>query len=197
MSKSGHAQAAQTVDTHVIAQLFNITERRVQQLVKESVLGATTVKGNLRFDFVIATQQYIKHLTELAKNKSGKQAMSELERQKLEAEVKYKDAKAAILELEQKELEGLMHHSDDVEAMITDLIMTVRAMILGMPGRLAVDLAAMSHPAEIQIRIRSEGNSILEALTHYEYDPEVYAQKVRERQGWHDKTGGADEEDFQ
>jgi hypothetical protein len=154
-----------------------------------------TVKGNLRFDFVSATRQYIRHLTERAENRSGKLALSELERQKLEAEIKYKDAKAAILELEQKELEGLMHRSDDVEAMITDLIMTVRAMILGLPGRLAVDLAGISSPAEIQVRVRAEGNGILEALTLYEYDPEVYAREVRERQGWKDKADGFDDED--
>jgi phage terminase Nu1 subunit (DNA packaging protein) len=196
MANATAGQTPQTVGSRTIAQLFSITERRVQQLVKEGVLSATTVKGNLQFNFVYAVQAYIKHLTDRAENRSGTQALSELERQKLEAEVKYKDAKAAILELEQKELEGLMHRSDDVEAMTTDLIMTIRAMILTLPGRLAVDLANISNPAEIQTRIRAEGNSILDELTNYEYDPEAYAQRVRERQGWRDKIGNADEEDI-
>jgi phage terminase Nu1 subunit (DNA packaging protein) len=195
MNNAGTAQAGQNVGTAVIAQLFNITERRVQQLVKEGVINATTVKGDLQFNFVYTTQQYIKHLTERAENKSGKIALSELERQKAEADVRLKEAKAAILELEQKELEGNFHRSEDVEAATTDLVMTIRAMIIALPGRLAVDLAEMSNPAEIQKQISAEGNSILDELTKYEYNPDSYAQKVRERQGWHDKAGGTDEED--
>ncbi|MBQ2361997.1 MAG: hypothetical protein II287_00115, partial [Bacteroidaceae bacterium] len=41
-----------------------------------------------------------------------------------------------------KELEGKMHRSEDVEAVMTDLVYTIRSMLMALPGRLAVDVVS-------------------------------------------------------
>ena len=86
--------------------------------------------------------------------------------------------------MERDELRGKMHRSEDVEAMTSDLVFSIRAMMLALPGRLAIDLADMDKPAEVSERIKGEVYKILEELSKYEYSAEAYRARVRERQGW-------------
>ena len=77
-----------------------------------------------------------------------------------------------------------MHRSEDVEAVITDLVYLIRSMLVALPGRLAVDAAQAQTAAEASVIIRKEVYKILEELADYQYDPEEFAKRVREREGW-------------
>jgi hypothetical protein len=57
-------------------------------------------------------------------------------------------------------------------------------MMIALPGRLAIDVVGAKTAAEASNMIRAEAYKILEELSNYRYDPEVYAKRVRERQGW-------------
>lgn len=92
-----------------------------------------------------------------------------------------------------KELEGTMHRSEDVEAVMTDLVYNIRSMLIALPGRLAVDVVAAQTAAEASEIIRAEVYKILEELAAYKYDPEEYARRVRDREGWSDLSDDADD----
>ena len=83
----------------------------------------------------------------------------------------------------------MMHRSEDVEAVMTDLVYTIRSMLMALPGRLAVDVFGAGSAAEASDLIRAEVYKILAELAGYRYDPEVYAQRVREREGWIEPPG--------
>lgn len=168
--------------TQVIAKLFGVSTRRIEQLKAEGV-----IKGEGRptkYDLLPTIQAYIRYLSDKANGREKKQTDSELETSKLEAESRYKTAKAEMAELELQELQGELHRASDVEAITTDHVMFLRSMLMALPGALAVDLAAIDKPAEAADRIRREVNSILNRLANYRYDPEEYKKRVRERQGW-------------
>ena len=78
-----------------------------------------------------------------------------------------------------------MHRSEDVEAVMTDLVYNIRSMLVALPGRLAVDVTGSSrHPPR---RLRSSAQRSTRSSTElagYKYDPEVYARRVRDREGW-------------
>ena len=112
---------------------------------------------------------------------------------KLNGEARIKQAKAEIEELKLKELRGELHRAEDIEALVTDHALYIRSMLLAMPGKLAVDIAGLGTAAEISARIRKEVYYILECASEYKYDPEEYARRVREREGWKEVT--EDEED--
>ena len=78
--------------------------------------------------------------------------------------------------------------------MTTDLVFTIRSMMLALPGRLAIDLAPIDKPAEISERIKQEVHAILQELSNYTYDAEAYKKRARDRQGWSDMTKDADDE---
>ena len=177
----------------IIAKLFGVTDRRVQQLAKEGVIPAASVRP-YKFDLLPTVQAYIRYLSDKANGKDSKSADTvQAEADKLRAEADLKQSKAKIADMQLKELEGKMHRSEDVEAVTNDLVYTVRSMIMALPGRLAMDVVQASNANEASALIRSECYKILNELAGYQYDPEVYRRRVRDREGWSDAL--ADEAD--
>lgn len=168
----------------IIAKLFGVTERRVQQLAKDGVIPVAQ-KRPYKFDLLPTVQAYIKHLSEKANGKEQKSTDTvQAEADKLRAEADLKQSKAKIADMQLKELEGKMHRSEDVEAMTNDLVYTVRSMIMALPGRLAMDVVQVTTANEASALIRSECYNILNELAGYKYDPEAYQRRVRDREGW-------------
>ena len=59
-----------------------------------------------------------------------------------------------------------------------------------LPGKLAVDLSGEHTAAEQAERVKKEVYYILNCLADYQYDPEEYAKRVRERKGWENLREG-------
>ena len=85
-----------------------------------------------------------------------KQMLQELDLDKLSEELK-----ATIAKLEAEELKGTMHRAEDVAALTEDLVYTIRGALNALPGRLAVDVAAVSTPAEASEVIRKEVSKVM------------------------------------
>lgn len=168
----------------IIAKLFGVTDRRVQQLAKEGIIPSAQQKP-YKFDLLPTVQAYIKYLSDKANGKEAKSTDTvQAESDKLRAEADLKRSKADIADMQLKELEGKMHRSEDVEAMTNDLVYTIRSMIMALPGRLAMDVVQVKTASEASALIRAECNKVLEELAEYKYDPEAYQRRVRDREGW-------------
>ncbi|MBQ9229068.1 MAG: hypothetical protein IJ680_01260 [Paludibacteraceae bacterium] len=182
------------VDSKTIAMIFDMGVRNVQLLAQEGTITAIK-KGNAnKYDLLPTIKQYIKYLKEKANGRQESSKDAEQESIKLKAEADLKRSKADMAELQLKELRGEMHRSEDVEAVMTDLIYTIRSMLTALPGRLAVDVAGAATPAEASEIIRAEVYKVLEELAGYKYDPEEYARRVRDREGWRELANGGDDE---
>ena len=177
--------------TAIVAKLFNLTERRVQQLAKDGIIDGRKVDGAYQFDLLPTVQKYIAYLSDKANGRDTKN--KKVEEEKLTAEADLKRAKADMADLQLKELQGKMHRSEDVEAITTALVYTIRSMIIALPGRLAVDVAAAQTAPEASEIIRRECFAVLEELSNYKYDPDEYAKLVREREGWQELADDAEE----
>ena len=178
--------------TDIIAKLFDLDVRRVQQLAKEGILPAASQRP-YKFDLLPTVKAYIRYLRDRANGKEAKTADTvKAEADKLRAEADLKQSKAKIAELQLKEQEGKMHRSEDVEALTNDLVYTARSMIMALPGRLAMDVVQAGSANEASALIRTECYKILDELAGYQYDPEAYRRRVRDREGWSDAL--ADEE---
>lgn len=178
------------VGVAVIAKIFGVSTRRIEQLKAEGIIqgqGKPT-----KYDLLPTIQAYIKYLSDKANGREKKEATAELEEQKLQAEVRIKNAKAAQAELALKEIQGKYHRAEDVEAITTDLVFQLRALLMAMPGKLAVDLAGTHTATEQADRVKQEVHYILTTIANYRYDPEEYHRRVMERQGW-DERGAADD----
>ena len=174
------------VSSSELACVLGITGRNIRQLVEDGQLE----KVDGRFILSDSVQRYVAFKSKRDKDDEEKR----LEKTRLTADVTMKASKAQIAKMEADELRGKMHRSEDVEAMTTDLVFTIRSMILALPGRLAIDLAPLNKPAEISERIKQEVNALLLELSNYKYDAAAYRKRVRERQGLSDLLKDDDEE---
>lgn len=185
------AESQNLQPTQVIAKIFGVSTRRIEQLKAEGVIvgqGRPT-----KYDLLPTIQKYIRYLSDRAYGREQKEGAAETEKQKQEAEAELKQYKAKITKMQLDELEGTMHRSEDVEAVMNDLVYSIRAQLLALPGRLAVDVSQVKNANEAAVLIRSECYNILEELSRYKYDPEEYKRRVRDREGW--SAALADEED--
>lgn len=173
------------VAKQVIAKLFGVSTRRIEQLQAEGIISG---EGKpTKFDLLPTIQKYIQYLSDKANGRKKKEKDSIAESEKLDAEARIKKAKAEVAELELKELRGELHRAEDVEAIVTDSALLIRSMLMALPGKLAVDLAGISDAAEVADKIKKEVYSILNRLSEYEYDADAYAQRVRNREGWNER----------
>lgn len=168
--------------TQIIAKIFGVSTRRVEQLKTEGI-----IKGQgkpTKYDLLPTIQAYIKYLSDKANGREKKEAMAKLEEDKLRAEAEIKDAKAQQAKMELKEMQGKLHRAEDVEAIFMDHVMFLRSMLMSLPGKLAVDLAGTHTAAEQAETVKKEVYFILNALADHQYDPEEYKKRVMERKGW-------------
>lgn len=161
--------------TTEMAMVLGVTARRVQQMIQDGTL-VTVTKGRL----ILAdnVQRYIRFVTGSQMSEEEKK----IEKGRKVAEAKLKMARADIAALEAAEMKGKMHRSEDVEALTQDYCTTVRNAMMSLPGRLATDMAMCDSAEECSVIIRDVVYSILEELSGYEYAPEKYEERVRNRE---------------
>lgn len=178
----------------VIARLFGKTTRRIQQLTQDGILPTVQTQSGRRYDLLPTITRYIKYLEARAEKQQPENITEKMEK-KLDAEIKYKQAKADKAKLELDELKGQMHRAADIEKLTNELVFSVRSMLLAMPGRVAMDLAAINNPTEVSQYMARHVEALLDELAQHEYDPDVYRQLAREREGWENAENDEDEDD--
>lgn len=177
-----------------VAKVFRLSSKRIQQLTADGIIETEETPKGRRYPWDKTVERYIAYLSDKANGREKKETDSQLETEKLTAEKRIKTAKAEMVELELKELKGELHRASDVEAITTDHVMFVRSMLMALPGKLAVDVAAIQSAPEAAERIKQEVYTILQRLSDYRYDPEEYKRRVRERQGWNERHGEESDE---
>lgn len=174
------------VSSTIVAKFLNLSDERVRQISSEGYL-ASEKKGRLiKFDLIPTVNTYIEYW----KNRAKEADLNiDDEQRKLKADADWKEAKADIEKMKRDELRGSLHASADVEAVTSDLVMTIRAALLSLPGQLAVDVANAQTPAECSGIIKEAVNEVLNTLSQYQYDSNEYKKRVRERTQWMNAEG--------
>ena len=174
--------------TQVIAKLYGVSTRQIEYLNKNGVIKSEGRPA--KYDLIPTIQALFQYQRDIINNKEKSKQDSENETLRLDGEARMKQAKAVMQELKLKELRGELHSAEDVEAITTDHVLFLRSMLMALPGKLAMDLAAIDSPPEVADRIKQEVYFVLNSLAEYEYDPEVYKKRVREREGWNEQQDG-------
>lgn len=153
----------------------------IGQLVSQGTLKKTRTPFGSMFELKETIKSYIEERLGGEDEAAKKAEAEKLELAKQKAEAALKATKAKKEGLILQELEGKMHHSDDVEAMTTDLVFTIRSSLMALPGRLAVAVADAKDAAEVSAIITQEVYEVMAELSQYKYSNEKYVERVRER----------------
>ncbi len=181
MAKAEKKEPAFSVDMGItgsnLARIFGKSIRWVQILRDDGVIKQSST-GRYRLD------EAAQAIYDRATRRQQSEEVEKTNAAKLKAEAAMKVAKAQIAGMEAKELSGQMHRAEDIKALTEDLIFAFRHALTSLPGRLSLDVAAAQTAPEASAIIRREVNLILKELAQYRYDPEKYAERVRERRDW-------------
>ena len=186
MAASKNKITAETlVSTAELAVILGLTSRRINQFVQDGIMQSEGGKLNL----CESVQQYLKFKESLPVDDES----IKVEKAKKKAEATLKASKATIAKLEAEELQGKMHRSEDVAACTEQLIYTIKSYLTAIPGRTAIEVMAAKTEAEAAAIIRKEVNAAMRDIASFEYDPDKYAELVRQRRSWEASEGADDE----
>lgn len=175
-----------------LCSMFGISNQWLGQLVSQGTLAKVQTENGKLFNLTDSVKNYIDSLSEKVKKTEEEK---KLDKAKMAAEVKLKAAKATMAHLQAEELKGKMHRSEDVQAFTQSLVDTIKQSLLSLPGRMSVELSLCETAEECSVIIKDTVKDVLQELSEFEYDPEKYEERVRERENMSEKAED-DSDDF-
>jgi phage terminase Nu1 subunit (DNA packaging protein) len=137
-----------TVDVTKVASALNLDERRIQQLVKEGM--PREARG--QYDPVKCMLWYIRYLQQALEKKAVPTLEGGFVGER-EERVRLLRADADLREMELAKERGLLVALPDIEATLTDLVLTTKARIMAIPPRLAPELVGETSRVMIQAKL--------------------------------------------
>ena len=134
----------------IIAQLFGVTVRRIQQLTQEGVLPTTETVDGRRYDLVPTIQQYVKYLSDKAYGKE-----LELREQKMKADIALKESQGELHRLKTDIAAGKYIAVEEVTMDYERFFVTFKNFAMSLPARLTDEISGYIDPLEAR-RIEKE-----------------------------------------
>lgn len=134
----------------VIAQLFGVSVRRVQQLTQENIIQTVQTKQGRRYELAPTIQNYIKYLSDKAYGKSKSEAEAKLREQKLRAEVALKESQGELHRLRTEIAAGNYISVEEVKVDYSRFFISFKKFAMSLPSKLAGRLAGFVDPVEVR-----------------------------------------------
>ncbi len=161
-SKNADDISAVTVNASMLGDIIGVSDRRIRGLAEEGVL-VRAAKG--RYKLIESLKNYILMLR--IANGGDVQA-SDMENLDLDTEkAKHEVIKIQMSELKLRLMEGSVHKSEDVRAVMSDMLVTFRSRLMNHPAKTAPILANMYDTGQIQAYLEREMQEALRELRDY------------------------------
>lgn len=134
----------------IIAQLFGVTVRRIQQLTQEGVLPTTETVEGRRYDLVPTIQSYVKYLSDKAYGKNRSEKENELREQKMRAEIALKESQGELHRLRTDIAAGKYISVEEVILDYTRFFVTFKNFATAIPARVADMINGYAEPVEVR-----------------------------------------------
>ncbi len=134
----------------VIAQLFGVSVRRIQQLTQEGVISTIQTKEGRRYDLVPTIQKYIKYLSDKAYGKSKSETEAQLKEQKLRADIALKESQGELHKLKTEIAAGQYISVEEIKMDYSRFFVTFKKFAMSIPSRLAGKLSGFVEPVEVR-----------------------------------------------
>lgn len=151
----------------VIASLFGVSVRRVQQLTQEGIISTTkTTEGN-RYDLAPTIQKYIKYLSDKAYGKSRNEKEMELREQKLHAEIALKESQGEMHRLKTEIASGKYIDIEEVKMDYSRFFVAFKKFALSLPSRLSGRISSRLDPMEVRAIEKELNEEIIHLLDSF------------------------------
>ena len=158
--------------TEIIAQLFGVTVRRVQQLTQEGIISTTKIledgKSVRRYDRVPTIQAYVKYLSDKAYGKQHRTDKEiELREQKMQADIALKESQGELHRLKTEIAAGQYISVEEVKLDYAKFFVVFKKFAMSIPARVTGMLSGQMEPSELrrcEKEIAAEVNRLLGAF---------------------------------
>lgn len=167
MNDKGEVAGGSMYRVEVIAKLFGVTVRRIQQLTQEGVLPTTETPEGRRYDLVPTIQKYVKYLSDKAYGKNRSEKEMDLREQKLQADIALKEAQGELHNMKLSVASGQLVDVEKVKEDYSRFFTTFKKFAMSLPGRLTSMVSGYVEPLEarkIERDLQGEVNRQLEAF---------------------------------
>lgn len=134
----------------VIATLFGVSVRRVQQLTQEGIISTTKTSEGNRYELTATIQKYIKYLSGKAYGKSRTEREVELREQKLQAEIALKESQGEMHRLKTEIASGKYIDIEEVKMDYSRFFVAFKKFALSLPSRLSGRISGHCDPVELR-----------------------------------------------
>ena len=134
----------------VIANLFGVSVRRIQQLTQEGVISTVQTSQGRRYELAPTIQKYIKYLSDKAYGKSKSETEAKLKEQKLRAEVALKESQGELHRLRTEIAAGNYISVEEVKIDYSRFFISFKKFAMSIPSKLAGRLAGFVDPVEVR-----------------------------------------------
>lgn len=148
----------------VLSKMLGISDRRIRQLADEGVIIRVS-QG--RYNLEKSIKGYVLNLKIANSSKEQLRLDDELDLEKEKA--KHERVKRQMAEMKLSLMRGRMHKSEDVEAVMMDMLANFKARCLNLPAKLTPQLVSRDDKGYIMSLLTDEINQALQELA--EYDP--------------------------
>lgn len=151
----------------IIAQLFGVSVRRIQQLTQEGVLPTTETPEGRRYDLVPTIQSYVQYLSDKAYGKNRSEKENELREKKMNAEIALKESQGELHRLKTEIAAGKYISLEEVTLDYTRFFVTFKRFAMSLPSRITGIIGSYVEPLEarhIEKDLTGEMQKLLEAF---------------------------------
>lgn len=148
MAENNNA-GVQYVKVEIIAQIFGVSVRRVQQLTQEGIIRTVEVpKEGRRYELLPTIKTYIQYLSDKAYGKSRSEREAELREDKLQAEIDLKKSQNELHILKHDIAAGRYMAIEEVILDYQKFFTTFKRFALSIPSRLVSMVSDSVNPIE-------------------------------------------------
>ena len=124
----------------VLAQLFGVTVRRIQQLTQEGILVSEKVEGanGRQYDLIPNIKNYIAHLQDKASGRARNEKEQDLRAKKLQADIALKESQEELHRIRTEIAAGKYVAVEDVKLDYDRFFLIFKKFALAIPSRVAV-----------------------------------------------------------
>ena len=144
-----------TIDTgyyrvEVIAKLFGVSVRRIQQITQEGIISTVQTSEGRRYELTPTIQKYTKYLSEKAYGKDKSEKEDKLKEQKLRAEIALKESQGELHRLRTEIAAGNYVSVEEVKVDYSRFFISFKKFAMSIPSKLAGRLTGFIDPVEVR-----------------------------------------------
>lgn len=134
----------------IIAKLFGLSVRRIQQLTQEGIIDTVKTKEGRRYEFAPTVQKYIAYLSDKAHGKSKSERELDLKEQKLQAEIALKESQGELHRLKTDITAGKYIDIEEVKTDYIRFFIAFKKFAISLPIRLIARVNGLVDPVELR-----------------------------------------------